>query len=75
MSEHGSKSRWLRYAVKTAQRPGLTRDLPYGPEDLQWVANCATLVYGTDDAVLVDTSTSIGQNAELVEWVESFGRS
>jgi glyoxylase-like metal-dependent hydrolase (beta-lactamase superfamily II) len=74
MSEHGSKSRWLRYAVKTAQRPGLTRDLPYGPEDLQWVANCATLVYGTDDAVLVDTFTSIGQNVELVEWVESFGR-
>ena len=33
--------------------PDLTRDLPYGPEDLQWVANSATLVYGTDDAVLV----------------------
>ena len=69
-----STPRDLRYAVKTAQRPGLTRDLPYGPEDLQWVANSATLVYGTDDAVLVDTFTSIGQNAELVDWVRSFGR-
>ena len=28
----------LRHAVKTAQLPGLTRDLPYGPEDLRWVA-------------------------------------
>jgi hypothetical protein len=68
MSDGGSKTPGLRYAVKTARRPGLTRDLSYGPEDLQWVANSATLVYGTDDAVLVDTFTSIGQNAELVEW-------
>ena len=74
MSDNGSKSGGLRYAVKTAQRPGLTRDLPYGPEDLQWVANSATLVYATDDAVLVDTFTSIGQNAELVDWVRSFER-
>jgi glyoxylase-like metal-dependent hydrolase (beta-lactamase superfamily II) len=74
MSADGSKTHGLRYAVKTAQRPGLTRDLPYGPEDLQWVANSATLVYGTDDAVLVDTFTSIGQNTELVDWVRSFER-
>jgi glyoxylase-like metal-dependent hydrolase (beta-lactamase superfamily II) len=74
MSGDGSKTPVLRHAVKTAQRPGLTRDLVYGPEDLQWVANSATLVYGTVDAVLVDTFTSIGQNAELVEWVKSFGR-
>jgi glyoxylase-like metal-dependent hydrolase (beta-lactamase superfamily II) len=38
------------------------------------VANSATLVYGTDDAVLVDSFTSLGQNAELVEWVKSFDR-
>jgi glyoxylase-like metal-dependent hydrolase (beta-lactamase superfamily II) len=74
MPDNGSKTHGLRYAVKTAQRPGLTRDLPYVPEDLQWVANSATLVYGPDDAVLVDTFTSIGQNAELVDWVRSFGR-
>jgi glyoxylase-like metal-dependent hydrolase (beta-lactamase superfamily II) len=70
----GSTADGLRYAVKTAQRPGLTRDLPYGPDDLQWVANSATLLYGTKDAVLVDTFTSIGQNAELVSWVKSFDR-
>ena len=39
MSDVGSKTDRLHYAVKTAKRPGVTRDLPYGPEDLQWVAN------------------------------------
>jgi glyoxylase-like metal-dependent hydrolase (beta-lactamase superfamily II) len=74
MSDVSSASRGLRYAVKTARRAGLTRDLPYGPEDLQWVANSATLVYGNDDAVLVDTFTSIEHNGELVDWVRSFDR-
>lgn len=64
----------LSYAVTTATRQGVTRDLPHGPEELQWVANTATLVYGERDAVLVDTFTSIEQNAELVEWVRSFDR-
>jgi glyoxylase-like metal-dependent hydrolase (beta-lactamase superfamily II) len=64
----------LSYAVKTVKRQGVTRDLPHGPEDLQWVGNSATLIYGDRDAVLVDTYTSIDQNAELVEWVRSFGK-
>ena len=64
----------LAHAVRTATRPGLTRDLPYGPEDLRWVANSATLILGDHDAVLVDTYLSVDQNAELVEWVRSFGR-
>lgn len=70
----GSGGSPLSYAVLAATRPGVTRDLPYGPEDLQWVANTATLIYGERDAVLVDTFTSIAQNAELVDWVRSFGR-
>src|SRR5215467_4923822 len=68
------KTTILTYAVRSAQRPGLTRDLPHGPDDLQWVANTATLIYGERDAVLVDTFTTVSQNAELVEWVQSFGR-
>lgn len=64
----------LAYAVRTATRQGVTRDLPHGPDDLLWVANTATLIYGERDAVLVDTYTSIEQNAELVEWVRSFDR-
>jgi glyoxylase-like metal-dependent hydrolase (beta-lactamase superfamily II) len=64
----------LSYAVQTAVRQGVTRDLPHGPDDLQWVANSVTLISGERDAVLVDTFTSIDQNAELVEWVKSFDR-
>src|SRR5262249_30363616 len=64
----------LASAVRTAARPGVTRDLPHGPEDLQWVANSATLIYGGQDAVLAGTCTSIEQNAELVQWVRSFGK-
>lgn len=75
MSDHPTPAPGsLSYAVKTAKRAGLTRDLPYGPEDLQWVANTATLIYGDCDAVLVDTFTSIEQNAELVEWIKSLDR-
>jgi glyoxylase-like metal-dependent hydrolase (beta-lactamase superfamily II) len=73
MTEHTPTDR-LSYAVQTAVRQGVTRDLPHGPDDLQWVANSVTLVYGERDAVLVDTFTSIDQNAELVEWVKSFDR-
>jgi len=64
----------LSYAVTSATRKGVTRDLPHGPEDLQWVANTATLIYGDREAVLVDTFTSIAQNDELVAWVKSFNR-
>ncbi len=69
------KNTKLSYQVKTAVRQGVTRDLPYGPEDLQWVSNSATLIYGERDAVLVDTFTFISQNEDLVAWVKSFNRS
>jgi glyoxylase-like metal-dependent hydrolase (beta-lactamase superfamily II) len=53
----------------------LTRDLPAGDnEDLRWVANSATLILGDHDAVLVDTFTTIEQNARLIEWVKAHGR-
>jgi hypothetical protein len=59
----------MRYAVHHIRRPGLTRDLPFGPEDLFWVVNTATLIYGERDAVLVDTYATVEQNRALVEWV------
>jgi glyoxylase-like metal-dependent hydrolase (beta-lactamase superfamily II) len=65
----------LRYATIYARRAGLTRDLPEGDnEDLRWVSNTATLIYGERDAVLVDTFTTIEQNEELVAWVRGFDR-
>lgn len=64
----------MQYAVHHVRRPGVTRDLPFGPEDLFWVVNTATLVYGEHHAVLIDTYATVDQNKELIEWVRSFDR-
>jgi len=65
----------LRYDTLLARREGLTRDLPAGDnEDLRWVTNSATLIFGTDDAVLVDTYTTIEQNEMLISWVKDHDR-
>ncbi|MFF5860828.1 MBL fold metallo-hydrolase [Streptomyces sp. NPDC012751] len=67
----------LRYDTLLARRQGLVRDLPEssheGP-DLRWVMNSATLIHGEHDAVLVDTFTTIEQNAALVRWIEEHER-
>lgn len=65
----------LHYETLLMRREGLTRDLPAGDnEDLRWVANSATLIYGDHDAVLVDTFTTIEQNERLIDWVKARGR-
>lgn len=65
----------LHYEILLARRQGLTRDLPAGDnEDLRWVANSATLIFGDHDGVLVDTFTTIEQNERLIEWVKAHGR-
>ena len=55
MASSDSKMPALKYKVFTVTRPGLNRDLPPGKESLMWVANSSTLIYGEQDAVLVDT--------------------
>lgn len=69
-----SNDKSLKYAVLVDRRPSLTRDLPHGPADLQWVTNTSTLVYGSRGAILIDTFTTAAQNKRLVEWVASFDR-
>jgi glyoxylase-like metal-dependent hydrolase (beta-lactamase superfamily II) len=65
----------LRYDTLLVRREGLTRDLPAGDnEDLRFVANSATLIFGDRDAVLVDTFTTVEQNERLIEWVKSHSR-
>jgi glyoxylase-like metal-dependent hydrolase (beta-lactamase superfamily II) len=44
---------------------------PGDNKDLRWVANSATLIYGDQDAVLVDTFMTIEENARLVDWIRS----
>jgi glyoxylase-like metal-dependent hydrolase (beta-lactamase superfamily II) len=64
----------LHYKVLTQRRPGLSRDLPPGKEDLMWVANSSTLIYGKHDAVLVDTFLTKEQSQHLVDWVVESGK-
>jgi len=67
-------TRTLQWDVLTIKRPGLSRDLPPGKEDLMWVANSATLIKGERDAVLVDTFLTIGQSQTLLDWVVASGK-
>jgi len=64
----------LSWDVLTIRRPGLTRDLPAGKEELMWVANSSTLIRGERDAVLVDTFLTIEQSQTLLSWVVASGK-
>src|SRR6202011_2070243 len=64
----------LSWDVLTIRRPGLTRDLPPGKEELMWVANSSTLIRGQRDAVLVDTFLTIEQSQTLLSWVVASGK-
>jgi glyoxylase-like metal-dependent hydrolase (beta-lactamase superfamily II) len=64
----------LDWSVTTVKRVGLSRELPSGNPDLMWVANSSTLIYGEQDAVLVDTFLTAGQSKVLLDWVVSRGR-
>jgi len=64
----------LHWDVLTVKRPGLTRDLPPGKEELMWVANSTTLIHGERDAVLVDTLLTTEQSKTLSDWVVASGK-
>jgi glyoxylase-like metal-dependent hydrolase (beta-lactamase superfamily II) len=64
----------LQWDVLTIRRPGLTRDLPAGKEELMWVANSSTLIYGERDAVLVDTFLTTKQSQTQLDWVVASGK-
>lgn len=59
----------LSWRTLNIKRPGLSRDVPPGHEELMWVANSSTLIYGERDAVLVDTFLTIEQAQTLSDWV------
>jgi glyoxylase-like metal-dependent hydrolase (beta-lactamase superfamily II) len=64
----------LRWDVLTVKRPGLTRDLPPGKEELMWVANSTTLIQGERDAILVDTLLTTDHSKILLDWVAASGK-
>ena len=74
MSAAAATGNDLQWDVLTIKRPGLTRDLPPGKEDLMWVANSSTLIYGKRDAVLVDTFLTIEQSRTLLDRVVASGK-
>jgi glyoxylase-like metal-dependent hydrolase (beta-lactamase superfamily II) len=47
---------------------------PPGDPALVWVTNTVTLLYGEQDAVLVDTFLSGEQNQELTDWISASGK-
>src|SRR6476620_11759094 len=51
-----------------------TQGVPPGKDELKWVANTTTLIYGEQDALLVDTFLSDPQTAELADWIATTGR-
>jgi len=64
----------LNWKLLTKKRGSSTQGLPPGKEDLAWVTNTATLIYGDRDAVLVDTFLSLQHSKELVDWVAESGK-
>jgi glyoxylase-like metal-dependent hydrolase (beta-lactamase superfamily II) len=64
----------LEWKLLTKKRGSATQGLPPGKEDLAWVTNTVTLIYGQRDAVLVDTFLSEQQSKELVDWVVESGK-
>src|SRR5690242_7324613 len=49
----------LKWKLLTKKRGSSTQGLPPGKEDLAWVTNTVTLIYGERDATLVDTFLSV----------------
>lgn len=64
----------LNWKLLTKRRAGVTKGLPPGKEDLAWVTNTVTLIYGERDAVLVDTFLSVQHSKELVDWLVESGK-
>lgn len=75
-NENNQKNGTLDYQVFTSTRPGLNRDpnTPPGLDDLKWVPNSATLIYGKKDAVLVDVFLAIEHTNTLADSIAATGK-
>ncbi|HVU94410.1 MAG TPA: MBL fold metallo-hydrolase [Puia sp.] len=74
--QSSSKNQTLNYQVFTSTRPGLNRDpnTPPGLDDLKWVPNSSTLIYGEKDAVLVDVFLAIEHTNKLADSIAATGK-
>jgi glyoxylase-like metal-dependent hydrolase (beta-lactamase superfamily II) len=64
----------LDWKLLTKKRASSTQGVPPGKEDLAWVTNTVTLIYGQREAVLVDTFLSEQHSKELRDWVVESGK-
>ena len=67
-------SQSLQWKLFIRKRASATQGVPPGKDDLGWVANTTTLIYGERDALLVDTFLSDPQTAELADWIATTGK-
>src|SRR5712692_8529127 len=58
----------------TKKSGSTTQGLPPGKDDLAWVTNTVTLIYGERDDILVDTFLSVQHSKELLDWVAESGK-
>jgi len=64
----------LQWKLFIRRRASATQGTPPGKDELKWVANTVTLIYGEHDALLVDTFLSEAQTAELADWIANSGK-
>jgi glyoxylase-like metal-dependent hydrolase (beta-lactamase superfamily II) len=64
----------LQYDVWYSLRGSATRNAPPGLEDLKVVPTSHTLIYGEQDAILVDTPLFAKATDELIEWIKAFSK-
>ena len=74
MTEGSQGNPPLQWQLFIRRRASATQGTPPGKDELKWVANTATLIYGERDALLVDTFFSEAQTAELADWIVASGK-
>ena len=64
----------LQFTIYTSSRASLTRTAPLGLEELKTVPTSYTLIYGKNDAVLVDVPLTSNSAREVAEQIISTGK-
>ncbi|MGO4328202.1 MBL fold metallo-hydrolase [Cupriavidus sp. 2TAF22] len=74
MNESSIAATPLKWELLVKRRASATQGVPPGKEDLTWVANTVTLIYGERNAVLIDTFLSDGHTQEMIDWIKAHDR-
>jgi glyoxylase-like metal-dependent hydrolase (beta-lactamase superfamily II) len=70
--KHADGLRWDLFVTPSV--PVITSDLPPGEKQRVWPPISSTLISGKQDAVLVDTPTTVEQARALANWVVASGK-